>query len=640
MINYKGSIIFATEKELEENADLIEELSKSKEAIGIVRKTNENKAELFWNKTLQNMILIDKIGYYFKNEYSVINPASHFVKKSMGRNVNMSKGFIRPGKRSTIIDIGFLSPFIKTIKRMIDGYEDKKSITNKVKKVLWIFDNDCYDEYKTQYTEEYSKEWLKNNKEIFSYEAWEHQIEGFVESVKYQKRLIRSHTATGKSFLITMLWKFYQEHLKNLKTLIIVPNIQLLNQFEGDLKEHFPDLRIRKIGGDNAKIVSGAPEGFIDIHKTKYDVVISTYQSLPTERKDKETGEIDSISLNIRKFLESFGKHKGTNGLVICDEAHKVKAKSLQDILNWMKFCKYRVGTTGTMVNYDDNKWDLYHLYNKFRFNYKQITHIDNLEKKGILTPLNFNFVQFHVYQDLHKYVIESMTEKIDQLKYEVKNNHYGKDEISLVKNKIDIMENELKHFDKVNYNFYREYLSYADEINYIIHHAKRLEESIKFIINTYEKEKNALLFFNRLDLGRGYYDVLKERYGDKVFLITGDTPSQVREKYKNEMEKGEGYLIIASYGTTSTGINFKNVQKAYILEMKKSDIIIGQSLGRLQRTLEGKKEVEVYFFIDKFEGYDNYLYRHYKTILKTLKKEFGNKRIVNNVRDNTIIIK
>jgi superfamily II DNA or RNA helicase len=291
------------------------------------------------------------------------------------------------------------------------------------------------------------------------------------------------------------------------------------------------------------------------------------------------------------------------------------------------------------MVNYDDNKWDLYHLYNKFRYNYKQITDINDMEEKGVLTPLKFHFVEFRIYNDICEYVKKLLEKNIENIKQDLLIKKYSIDEEAMVRVQINDIQENLKSLNVADIKFIEDFFSYADEVEYIINNEKRIEETINYIYDTYDENINSLLFFNRIDLGKKIYNKLFEKYGNKVKLIKGDVSTSVREQIKDEMENGKGYLIVASYGTTSTGINFKNVGKAYILEMKKSDIVIGQSLGRLQRTFEGKTHVDVYFLIDKINGYQNYLYRHYKSVLKTLKKEFGDERIKKDLRNNRIVI-
>jgi superfamily II DNA or RNA helicase len=69
-------------------------------------------------------------------------------------------------------------------------------------------------------------------------------------------------------------------------------------------------------------------------------------------------------------------------------------------------------------------------------------------------------------------------------------------------------------------------------------------------------------------------------------------------------MEKGQGVVLVASYGTFSTGIDLKNVNHIIFAESYKSEITIRQSIGRGMRQLAGKHEVIVYDLVDDLNGY------------------------------------
>lgn len=567
-----NNIVFVKGKEdIQNHSDILN----TKKTFVWIQKTDENKCEVFWKKDVNNIVMISKIENHFKNIASVVNPAANFIKKSLNRNISVLKSFIRPNKKSTVIDIGFFSLFYKELIKVLNDPKDSL-IKKYCNEVLWVIDERCMEEVNKQYEEEYLSKWLEDNKDKFEFDLFEHQREAFIEALKYPKRLIRAHTGSGKGLIITALWYFYSQHVKNVKTLIIVPFVQLLNQLEQEIKIHFPEIKVLKIGGDNMNVFGYGDGEFIDINKSKYDVVISTYQSLPAGRK----GDVGD---NVSKFLEKFGKEKP--GLLIIDETHKSKASTIQEIIGSMKHCKYRVGVSGTMVNYDDNKWDLYHLFSKFRYAYKTVTNIVELEEKKILTPLNFNFIVMKTYSSLESY----------------------------------------------------KRLSYQEEVEYIVNNERRFEASYEYIKNKHD-DKNTILFFNRIELGKKYYNkALKDFPKGKVYLITGETDYQLRDNIKAKIENENGILLFASYGTSSTGINFKNLHRCYMLETRKSNITIGQSLGRLQRTLEGKDSVDVYFIIDKFDSYNNYSWQHSKNIIKTLKNEFGEERVTNDVKNNRI---
>ena len=118
-------------------------------------------------------------------------------------------------------------------------------------------------------------------------------------------------TAGGKSLIISYM-------ISNLpidcrKTLIIVPTLQLVDQFKGDMMDY---------GFDEDEI------GSVNAKKKEFDcrVVVSTWQSLKNQM-DK---------------LESFD-------CVIVDEVHSAAAATISTILQGLTSAQSRFGVTGTM---------------------------------------------------------------------------------------------------------------------------------------------------------------------------------------------------------------------------------------------------------------------------------------------------
>jgi type I site-specific restriction endonuclease len=78
-------------------------------------------------------------------------------------------------------------------------------------------------------------------------------------------------------------------------------------------------------------------------------------------------------------------------------------------------------------------------------------------------------------------------------------------------------------------------------------------------------------------------------------------------------MEQGENKILIASFGTFSTGISIKNVHNIVFVESFKSDKIIRQSIGRGMRLHENKTKTNIIDIVDDFSynGDKNFLMKH-----------------------------
>ena len=157
-----------------------------------------------------------------------------------------------------------------------------------------------------------------------------------------------------------------------------------------------------------------------------------------------------------------------------------------------------------------------------------------------------------------------------------------------------------------------------------VINSTKRLDYIIDFALKT---SKNSLLLFH--SVGEGYgkriYEGIRERSNEKeVYYIDGDTDPSTREIFINRMEEENNRLMIASFGTLSTGISIKNLHNIFLIESYKSEVIIKQVIGRGMRQMVGKEKVNIIDLVDDFSwgGKDNYLMKHSRERIEIYKKE------------------
>ena len=131
---------------------------------------------------------------------------------------------------------------------------------------------------------------------------------------------------------------------------------------------------------------------------------------------------------------------------------------------------------------------------------------------------------------------------------------------------------------------------------------------------------KNSLVLFHNVKDGYGkrIYDYIREKTSDKiVFYVDGSTSPELRDDYIHRMEEGEDKIMVASFGTFSTGISINNIHNVYFVESYKSEKIIRQSIGRGMRLFEGKERTTIIDFVDDFstskssKNGKNYLMKH-----------------------------
>lgn len=258
---------------------------------------------------------------------------------------------------------------------------------------------------------------------------------------------------------------------------------------------------------------------------------------------------------------------------VIGDEAHLFKAKSLTDILTKCYQAKYRIGFTGTLDGSKTNKLVLEGLFGP----YEKITNTNELIKQGHLSRLKIKvLVLKHVHQ-----------------KFE----------------------------------------SYQDEIEYLVTHERRNN----FIKNlALDLSGNTLILFNYVEKhGEPLFDLINSsaKPGRKIFFVHGGVNVKDREEIRAITEKESNAVIIASYGTFSTGINIKKLHNIIFASPSKSRIRNLQSIGRVLRKGENKNSAILYDIADDISNNDkspNYTLNHLFERIKIYNQENFDYEIVN----------
>jgi superfamily II DNA or RNA helicase len=152
----------------------------------------------------------------------------------------------------------------------------------------------------------------------------------------------------------------------------------------------------------------------------------------------------------------------------------------------------------------------------------------------------------------------------------------------------------------------------YQKEIEYIVSSRTRNE----FIRNlTLSLEGNSLVLFNLVEKhGKQLYKLIEEKASNRhVFFVYGGTDVQVREQVRAITEKENNAIIVASYGTFSTGINIRNLHNVVFASPSKSRVRNLQSIGRGLRIGDNKKEAVLFDIADDFRvgKHVNFTLRH-----------------------------
>jgi superfamily II DNA or RNA helicase len=365
----------------------------------------------------------------------------------------------------------------------------------------------------------------------------DYQIEGVFDALKHNRKLLISPTASGKSLMIYSIVRYYVEKQQNI--LIVVPTTSLVEQMYKDFVDYGWD-----VGSFCHKIYAGKER------ETNSQVIITTWQS---------------IYKLPRQYFSRFN-------VVIGDEAHQFKSKSLVSIMTKLSDCKYRFGFTGTLDGTQTHKWVLEGLFGP---SYK-IIKTDELMKKGHLA-------------------------------------------------KLDIKVLLLKHPPN-------QFATFEDEVQYIINHQKRNN----FIKNlALDLKGNTLVLFARVEgHGQPLYELINNSKTDNrhVFFVHGGVATEERELVREITERENNAIIVASYGTFSTGVNIRNLHNVIFASPSKSRIRNLQSIGRVLRKGENKVKATLYDIADdiSYKSRKNYTLNHLIERIKIYNEENFNYDIVN----------
>jgi superfamily II DNA or RNA helicase len=126
---------------------------------------------------------------------------------------------------------------------------------------------------------------------------------------------------------------------------------------------------------------------------------------------------------------------------------------------------------------------------------------------------------------------------------------------------------------------------------------------------------------------GKILYNAIKdsEKIGDrKVFFVHGGTDTDDREAIRKIMETEKDAIVVASFGTFSTGINIRNLHNIIFASPSKSRVRSLQSIGRGLRQAEGKEMATLFDIADdlRYKKNMNFTLRHFVERVKIYTEE------------------
>jgi superfamily II DNA or RNA helicase len=371
-----------------------------------------------------------------------------------------------------------------------------------------------------------------------------YQLDALSRALQEKKSLLLSPTASGKSLIIYLAIRYHLE-MNQGNVLLIVPTTSLVEQMYSDFGD-YSGTDEWNVGDNCHKIYSGKEK-----YNIKQRVIITTWQSIYKENSN---------------WFQDFG-------MVVGDEAHNFKAKSLTSILEKCVNAKYRIGTTGTLDGSQTHQLVLEGLFGPVF----KVTTTKKLMEENSLSQLDI-FVLLLKYSDEYCKLVSKM--------------------------------------------------KYQDEIDFIV----KYEARNNFIANlAMDQEGNSLILFQFVDKhGKPLHDLLKKKFDElprntrRLFYVSGETDVDTREEIRAITEKQDNAIIVASMGTFSTGINIKRLHNIIFASPSKSQIRVLQSIGRGLRKSADDIDTKVFDIADDlhWKSKKNYTLLHAAERIKIYSKE------------------
>lgn len=423
-------------------------------------------------------------------------------------------------------------------------------------------------------TKEEFKEFIETLNIPFS--PYDYQIEMAVDVINRKRLFCRAATGSGKSLSIYLILRYM--FAMNLKSVLIVPTISLTLQMKQDFIDYGwkeAEELVHIIGGD-----------FVIKHFDK-QVTISTWQSL-----QRNTHLFDSVDC------------------IIVDEAHLAKADVISDIIIPSAYnSPFRIGLSGTPPRNSTDKLTTLGALGPI----KTYITAQGLIDKGLATPVIINSLFFN-YTEEDKAIVRNFKSYQDEDAFIC--SHFERNlKVSNIAKKLSDKGNVLLLIDKIKHgqslltNILYQKLGKRN-ILVTSFSPKYLEEEVLPFINQdiffcYNGKLEEKHRKNLIKVLKDDYSIFLNKFieleSQKVFWISGAISGEQREYIRKFLETDVGIIIIGTFSTLSTGVNFKNLHHIILGSSTKSFIRLNQTIGRGMRKHESKNRVNVWDIVDDF---------------------------------------
>lgn len=303
----------------------------------------------------------------------------------------------------------------------------------------------------------------------------------------------------------------------------------------------------------------------------------------------------------------------------VVKNCHLASAKSLSEIIDKLNTCRYRVGMTGTLSGAAMHEIEM---QARFGDIFKMVTTRELIDR-GILTDIHINCMRLTYSKDevkrFNAFCKKDYQREIDYILNSVERNDY------IVELGLTTPGTSLMLFNRVEGHgmllmemLEAKCVEHKKKVFYISGKVKAKErERIRKLLDGEMPLYNTVTF---TDGSTKIFDDEVQPYRDITSMVgsclpdTYYTENDDTSRIVANVDQSEGaYVLLASYGTMSTGISIKKLDSLILCHPYKGRILNLQSIGRILRKSITKDLVELYDLIDDFRmgKKENHTYKH-----------------------------
>lgn len=426
-----------------------------------------------------------------------------------------------------------------------------------------------------------------------------YQLEAAYKILSWKHSVSSLSTRAGKTLIAYMIFRYMIEKRHAKKILAIVPSITLVKQMYDDFNQYKEFFKTECIWAGGSLVKSA-------------NFTVGTFQSL-IKFLDKKSPKYNP------SFFDDFD-------VLFVDETHKATAAQIKMIVqhNFMKEMKLAFGMTGTLPK--EKTISYYALHALLGAKIQEVSPRELMDDGYIsevdIKQIRLRYASPKVVEQVRDLYIEAAEYGIGDFIYQ--KNAKGKNEKVLLSDPKFLMKYEKTlpvgvfdmkfQLEKSSTNFKKDYISFLKKfvtgstkttqlnIEKMVTHL--MNQRVEYLCNDIlpKCDRNTLVLAHHTEYLRFLYEEITNRFPNKhVMLIVGSTGPKERTKIIDTMKQYDDCILVASYGTLSTGITLHNLCFGVLFESFKSEVVNIQSIGRGLGLSSNKDKFVVYDVVDVY---------------------------------------